>query len=385
VTPPIRVTEVHLGPRAEALVTDVLRSGQLAQGPMVARFEDGFREVVGTGHAVAVSSGTTALTVTLEALGVGPGDEIVTTPWTFVATLNAVLQRGARARLVDIRADDYTMDPEALAAALGSSTRAVLPVHLYGHPADMAAIVPMAEGAGLAVVEDAAQAHGASVDGRPVGSFGVGCFSFYATKNVTTGEGGMVTTDDEELAEAVRTLRNQGMRQRYAYQVPGHNHRMTDLQAAIGVAELDDLAERTGRRRANAVRLSAGLIGIPGLVTPTERPGCTHVYHQYTVRITEDARLDRDTVAKELETLGVGTGIYYPRPLHDYDCYRHHPAVQVDPVPEAERAARQVLSLPVHPWLGHRDLDRIITAVRGLLGEPSPPPRPAPSHPRPER
>jgi perosamine synthetase len=365
----IRLSQVQLDGEAEALVLDVLRSGHLAQGPMVARFEAAFAPLAGTEHAVAVSSGTTALVTALEALGVGPGDEVAVPPFTFVASLNAILERGATARLVDIGPEDLTVDVTALAAAAAETARlrAVMPVHLYGQPADMVAVEALARTYGLDVVEDAAQAHGASVDGRAVGSFGVGCFSFYATKNLTTGEGGMVTTDDPVLAERLRALRNQGMRQRYEYLMPGHNHRMTDLQAALGVAELGKLAARTELRRANAAWLSEHLAGIEGLTPPVEVAGRVHVYHQYTVRVGRGARLDRDTLAKELAARGIETGVHYPRPVHHHDCFRGHPHVVAGPVPESERAAREVLSLPVHPWLTEDELDRIATTLHDLL------------------
>jgi dTDP-4-amino-4,6-dideoxygalactose transaminase len=363
----INVSEVHLDAEADALVLQVLHSGQLAQGPMVARFEAAFREISGTTHAVAVNNGTTALELALEATGVGPGDEVITTPFTFGATVNSILARGATARLVDIRADDFTIDATATEQAVGPRARAIVPVHLYGHPADLPALVELAESSGAVIVEDAAQAHGAAVAGRPVGSFGLGCFSLYATKNLTTGEGGVVTTDDDALADRLRTIRNQGMGQRYAYDMPGHNYRMTDLHAAVGVAEIQHLPARTERRRTNATQLTTGLAGIEGLTTPIEQPGRTHVYHQYTVRVGPAARLDRDTLAKELEARGVGSGVYYPRALHEYDCFRRHPRVIVGPVPEAERAGREVLSLPVHPWLSDADLDRITTTIHELL------------------
>jgi dTDP-4-amino-4,6-dideoxygalactose transaminase len=206
------------------------------------------------------------------------------------------------------------------------------------------------------------------VGDRPVGSLGAAaCFSFYATKNMTTGEGGMVTTDDEATAARLRTLRNQGMGARYAYERPGHNARLTDLQAAIGVAEVAELATRTDRRRANAAALSAGLAGLAGLTVPVEMPGRRHVYHQYTVRVGPDARLDRDTLAAELQARGIGTGVYYPQALHTYDCFRTHARVLAGPLPEAERAAREVLSLPIHPWLTPADLDHIVTTLADLL------------------
>ena len=363
----IRVTEVRLDEAVEPLVLDVLRSGRLAQGPMVARFEQAFGRISGTRHAVAVNNGTTALVAALQSVGVGSGDEVVTSPFTFVATINAALECGARVRFADIRPDDYTLDPAAVAEVMSPATRVVMPVHLYGHPADMVAFDALTARTGVALVEDAAQAHGASVEGRPVGSFGVGCFSFYATKNLTTGEGGMVTTDDDAVADRLALLRNQGMRERYVYEIAGHNYRMTELQAAVGLGEIAQLERRTERRRSNAAVLNEMLSDIDGLRTPVEQPGYRHVYHQYTVRIGEDARCGRDAFVAALAAEGIEAGVYYPRAVYDYESYRDNPAVEAGPFPEAERAARQVASLPVHPWLSDDDLDRIGAVVRKVL------------------
>ena len=364
----IRVTEVRLDEAVEPLVLEVLRSGRLAQGPMVARFEEAFGRLIGTSHAVAVNNGTTALVAALQSVGVGPGEEVVTSPFTFVATVNAALECGARVRFADIRPDDYTLDPDAAAEVMSADTRAVVPVHLYGHPADMVAFGQLATRRDAALVEDAAQAHGARVEGRPVGSFGVGCFSFYATKNLTTGEGGMVTTDDDAVADHLALLRNQGMRERYVHEIAGHNYRMTELQAAVGVGEIAQLERRTERRRANAAVLNELLSDIDGLELPVERPGCRHVYHQYTVRVGDNARCGRDAFVAALAAEGIEAGVYYPRAAYDYECYRDNPAVEAGSCPEAERAARQVASLPVHPWLSDADLDHVGAVVRKVLG-----------------
>lgn len=363
----IRVTEVRLDEAVEPLVLEVLRSGRLAQGPMVARFEQAFGRISGTSHAVAVNNGTTALVAALKSVGVGPGDEVVTSPFTFVATINAALECGARVRFADIRPDDYTLDPAAVAEVMSPDTRVVMPVHLYGHPADMVAFDDLTARTGVALVEDAAQAHGAQVEGRPVGSFGVGCFSFYATKNLTTGEGGMVTTDDDAVRDRLALLRNQGMRERYVYEIAGHNYRMTELQAAVGLGEVAQLERRTERRRSNAAVLNEMLSDVDGLETPVEQPGCRHVYHQYTVRIGENARCGRDAFVASLAAEGIEAGVYYPRAVYDYESYRDNPAVEAGPFPEAERAARQVASLPVHPWLSDDDLDHIGAVVRKVL------------------
>jgi perosamine synthetase len=367
VTQPISIAEVRLGEAEEQLVLGVLRSGHLVQGPMVERLERSFAELCAVRYGIAVSSGTTALVAALEALGVGDGDEVVTSPFTFAATLNAILACGATARFADIDAAAFTLDPAELERRMSPRTRAVMPVHLYGQPAAMEEICALAANHGASLVEDASQAHGASFRGQPVGSFGMGCFSFYATKNVVTGEGGMITTDDGDLADRLRVLRNQGMRRRYEYEVPGHNYRLTDIQAALALPQLARLDELTARRVHNASRLSAGLEDVTGLVTPTVGPERTHVFHQYTVRVTGEAVIDRDQLATRLETLGIRTGIYYPSVVYDFECFRRHPRVVVEPMPVAEQVAHEVLSLPVHPWLSDEDLDRIVASVREVL------------------
>ncbi len=363
----IAITQVVVSEEQERLVLAVLRSGQLAQGPMVARFEQRFASLCGVRHAVAVSNGTMALAAALQAIELRPGDEVVTTPFTFAATLNAILQAGATARFADIDPETFNVAPESLAAAITNRTRAIMPVHLFGQPAAMVAVSELAAARDLVIVEDAAQAHGAAVGGRRVGSFGIGCFSLYASKNVSTGEGGVVTTDDDAWADRLRLLRNQGMSERYRYEIAGYNYRLTDLQAALAIPQLEHLETSTAQRRANASRLSAGLDGLVGIDTPVVAAGSTHVFHQYTIRVTEAARLDRNELATRLRDRGIDTGIYYPRVVFDYDCYREHPGVVVSEVPEALRASREVLSLPVHPHLSVSDIDRVIAEVRAAL------------------
>ena len=362
---PIPISVVRLGQDVERSVLEVLRSGQLAQGRTVRALEEEFAAAHDVAHAVAVNNGTSALVAAIRALGIGPGDEVITSPFSFVATLNAVLESGATCRFADI-GPDFCIDPAAAAALITPRTRALLPVHLYGLPADMDALMPLARQHGLAVVEDAAQAHGARVNGRAVGSFGVGCFSFYATKNVMCGEGGMITTNDDVLADRLRVLRNQGMRARYQYEMPGHNYRLTEVQAAIALPQVRALGEITAARRRNADRLTAGLSDLPGVLLPHVPEGREHVFHQYTIRLIATGRT-RDEIAARLADRGIGTGCYYPALMHDYDCYRSHPQVVVDPTPRAQEACAQVLSLPVHPHLSAADCDRIVTAVREAL------------------
>jgi len=360
----IPISTVRLGEEVEASVLEVIRSGMIAQGPKVAQLEAAFAELCGVRHAIAVNNGTTALVAAFEALGIGKGDEVVTSPFTFVATINAALETGATVRFADIRDDDFCLDPDDLAQAIGGRTAAIVPVHLYGQCADMNRIATMARDHGAAIVEDAAQAHGATLDGRPAGSWGLATFSFYATKNITTGEGGMVTTDDDQLADRLRLLRNQGMRERYVYEVAGHNWRMTDLQAAIALPQLPGYASAVEARQRHAALLSEGLADIPGIITPTELPGRGHVWHQYTIRVTDDCAIDRATLIERLTADGIGCGIYYPHVIRDYDCYRDHARIVPSPTPVAERCAREVLSLPVHQHLTNGELEQIVASVR---------------------
>jgi dTDP-4-amino-4,6-dideoxygalactose transaminase len=363
----IPITRVAFDEETEKLVLEVLRSGVVAQGPLVERFEEEFAQLVGVEHAVAVNNGTTALIAALSLLDLEPGDEVITSPFTFVATLNAILDTGATVRFADISDVDFTIAPHRVADVVTDRTKVVMPVHLYGQCADMVELSRIAEIHGLRIVEDAAQAHGARIGDRGAGSWGLGCFSFYATKNLTTGEGGMVTTSDASAADRLRVLRNQGMRRRYEYEMVGNNFRLTDLAAALVLPQLSRYEETVSKRRINAQRLTAGLTGVPGLVTPAVARDRTHVWHQYTVRLDGSAPVDRDEVVARLTELGIGCGVYYPRLVHDYACYRTHPRVVVDPTPVAQAVASSCLSLPVHQFLDPGDVNGIVDAVRQVL------------------
>jgi len=351
----IRIAQPLLGEEEEQAVLAALRSGRLAQGPLVRRFEEAFARYIGVREAVAVSSGTAALHVALLAHGVGPGDEVVTSPFTFVATANAVLATGARPVFADVSEEDFNLDPARAGECINERTRALLPVHLYGQPADMEALMALARRHGLALVEDACQAVGASFGGRKVGSFGTGCFSFYATKNMTTGEGGMITTDDPELAARARLLRDHGQRRRYVSEALGYNLRMTEVAAALGLTQLQKLDALNERRRANARYLTEHL---PGATTPRELPGRHHVYHQYTIR----AGRGRDALLGYLRDRDVEAAVFYPLPVNKQPLYRGLGYRQRLPV--AERLSREVLSLPVHPGLSWEELDAVASAVR---------------------
>jgi perosamine synthetase len=355
----IPIAKPQLGEEEKAAVVAVLESGMLAQGRRVAEFEARFAELCGVRHAVAVASGTAALWLTLLAHEIGPGDEVITTPFSFIASSNCVLYVGARPVFVDIEPDTCLIDAGDIEARITERTRAILPVHLYGQPCDMVAITEIAGRHKLIVVEDACQAHGATFDGQSVGSFGTGCFSFYPTKNMTTGEGGIVTTNDDALAEQLRLLRNHGQSQRYRHEILGYHFRTTDIQAAIGLVQLEKLPAWNKQRIANARYLNERLMDVR---VPIVAPNRRHVFHQYTIRVSGD----RQALQDHLSEYSVGTAIHYPHPIHHQPFYRS--LGYDDVLPEAEAASRDVLSLPVHPALSQSDLDRIVAAVNSFAG-----------------
>jgi dTDP-4-amino-4,6-dideoxygalactose transaminase len=345
-------------------VVDVLQSGTIAEGPRVKEFEEAFASYVGTKHAVAVNSGTAALLVALLAREIGPGDEVIVPPFTFIATANAVLFAGAKPVFVDVEADTFNIDPEQIRAKITRRTKAIIPVDLYGRPARMDEIMAIAKKHRLSVIEDACQAHGAAIGGRKCGSFDIGCFSFYPTKNMTTSEGGMLTTNDGMIAEMARMIRSHGSKVRYYHEMLGFNLRMTDISAAIGLAQLKHIDRYDDMRIANARRLNEKLAGIRGIITPCIAEGCRHVFHQYTIRVTPEFGMSRDEVAKKLAEAGIGTGVYYPVPIHKQTYYRN--LGYEDHLPVSERLSKEVLSLPVHPAVTPEDIDHIAETIRRL-------------------
>lgn len=342
-----------LGRQERKAVNRVMRSGMLAGGPEVEKFEKDFSELVENRFCIAVNSGTSALHMAFLAAGIKPGDEVIVPSFTFAATANSVALTGAKPVFADIEENYFNLNSKHVESLITEKTKAIMPVHLYGHPADMKAFVDLSEKYSLMLFEDAAQAHAASIDGKPVGTWGVAAsFSFYPTKNMTSGEGGMITTNDGKLARNARLLRNQGMEKRYENEIVGFNTRMTDIHAAIGRVQLKKLAKWTKKRQQNAEFLNRNLSGV---IVPPVAPGTTHVYHQYTIRIVDQ---NRDLFSQELNKLGIGSGVYYPVPNHRLPSYR----LNLD-LPVTEKIASECLSIPVYPALTQNDLEKVVEAV----------------------
>ena len=355
----IPISKPDIGPAEEAAVLEVLRSGMLAMGPKTKAFEEAWAEYCGVKHAILMANGTVAQEAVLHGLGIGEGDEVITVSFSFNATVSVILRAGARPVFVDIRADDFCMDPAQVEAAITPRTKAIMPVHLYGLMADMAPLEDIARRHSLVIIEDAAQAHGAAYRGRKAGQFGPAMFSLYATKNLMTGEGGFATTDDDDLADRIRLFRNHGMRVRYHHESLGTNYKPGDIAAAIGLAQLGGLDARTEQRRRNAAYLTRELSG--DLLTPTVPEGRDHVWHQFVMRFPGE----RQRVIEGLTERGVGTLIYYPVPIHKQAYLQPfvRGAADLD-LPVTNRLADEVLAIPVHPKLSQDDLATIVRSVR---------------------
>lgn len=353
-----------LGKEEEKCVLEVLRSGNLAQGVRVEQFEKMFAKMVGTKYAVAVTNGSIALQLALLALGIKKSDEVITSPFTFIASVNAIRLIGAVPVFVDIDYNTFNIDPQFIEKKITAKTKAILPVHLYGLPADMLKITEIAKRHKLFVIEDACQAHGAAIKEKKVGSWGdVGCFSFYPTKNMTTGEGGMITTNNKIIAEKIRLLRNHGMQERYSYDSFGFNYRMTEISAAIGLEQLKKLSRFNKMRVANAQTLIERLPQYKEVVLPRIPSGYTHVFHQFTIKIPNSGRIKRQAFINHMKQRKITTGIYYPIPVHKTKVYSDLNYR----LPVAEQVAQEVVSLPVNPSLKPNDLKRIIDAVTSIF------------------
>lgn len=353
----IHISRPQIGEEEKKAVLEVLDSGHLAQGPRVQAFEEGFSKWTDTKLAVATSSGTTALHVALLAYGIGPGDEVITTSFSFIASANSVLYTGARPIFVDIEPDYFMIDPAKLEKAITPKTKAIIPVHLFGQIGDMDEIERIARKHNLVIIEDACQSHGAQYKGRQVGAWGTACYSFYPTKNMTTIEGGMITTNDPQVAERARLIRNHGSPKRYLHDTLGFNFRMTDIQAAIGLVQLAKVDGWNRKRQENARFLTERLSKLNRVKPPMLREGGKHVFHQYTICVEKG----RDGLVEGLNAAGIAAGVYYPIPIHQQPLYTGMGYREELPVTEA--MALQVLSLPVHPALAQEELETIVREV----------------------
>jgi perosamine synthetase len=360
----IPIAKPIIGNEEIKAVEDVLASGMLTQGESVKRFEEEFSKYLGVKSSVAVSNGTVALDLALKALDLEPGDEVVSPAFTFIATANSILYQGLKPVFADVDPKTFNIDPESLSEKITPKTKAVVGVHLYGHPFDLKAVQQICDDKGLILVEDCAQAHGAEFDGKKVGSFGLGCFSFYPTKNMTTGEGGMITTNDDDIAARLRLLRNHGDMGKYNHVILGYNYRMMNLQAAIGLVQLGRLEEFTSKRIGNAEFLNRN-IKIQGITTPHKAANVRHVYHQYVVRVEDDFPASREKLMDFLQKKGIASAIHYPKPIYEQPLYRE---IKRDwpRCPSAEDVSRRVLSLPVHPSLKQEDLEYIAATLNSF-------------------
>ena len=349
-----------IGDEEREAVDRVLRSGMLAQGPEVKAFEAEFSAHVGGRHCVAMNSGTSALHLGFIAAGIEPGDEVIVPSFSFAATANAVVLAGGVPIFGDVDPRTFNLDPDHVETLITKKTKAIMPVHLYGHIAAMDRFDEISSKYGVKIIEDAAQGHLASLNGRNAGEFGVvASFSFYPTKNMTSGEGGMVVTDSAEVARNLRLLRNQGQEIRYQNEIIGFNTRMTDIHAAIGRVQLTKLPGWTKKRQENAAYLNAHLKGV---VVPYLQPGTTHSYHQYTIRIPGGSAQKRDAFMAAITAKGVGCGVYYPTPIHRLPSFN----LSLN-LPETELVIKECVSLPVHPSLSTQELETIVSVVNEVV------------------
>jgi perosamine synthetase len=360
----IPIAKPIIGDEEINAVGDVLKSGMLAQGESVKRFEDEFAGYLGVKNAIAVNNGTVALDLAVKALGLEPGGEVITPAFTFIATASCALYQGLRPVFADVDARTFNIDPEGLQKKITPRTKAVIGVHLYGQPFELSAVSEICQDKGIALIEDCAQAHGAEYQGKKVGSFGTGCFSFYPTKNMTTGEGGMITTNDDALAARLRLLRSHGDTGKYNHVSLGYNYRMMNLQGALGLVQLQRLEGFTARRIRNAAFLNDN-IRVKGISTPYQAKGVRHVYHQYVVRVEDSFASSREKLMEYLLAKGIGCAVHYPKAVYEQPLYRELGYTN-ESCPVSEDVSRRVLSLPVHPSLTGKDLAYICETINSF-------------------
>ena len=362
----IPIAKPNFNIEEENAVKEVLKSGILVSGPKTRKFEKEFAEYIGVKHAIAVTNGTVALDIALKSLNIGPGDEVITSAFSFVASGNCVLFQKANPVFADIDPKNFTIDPSDVTEKITVKTKAIIPIHLFGQPAKMSELKEIADDYDIPLVEDSAQAHGAEYKGQKVGGLGdIGCFSFYATKNMTTGEGGMITTNDSKLAEKTRMLINHGQNSKYNHEILGYNYRMTEFCAAIGSIQLSKLDEFNSKRIENATFLSNNIRKFNGLTVPYVMNGVKHVFHQYVIRIEDSYHLNRDIFANLLHDHGIGVSIHYPLPIYKQPLYQ-----KLDYMGKlcsnTEEACKKVLSLPVHPLVSFNDNKYMIEVLKDL-------------------
>ena len=357
----IPVARPIIGPEEVEAVSEVLQSGMLAQGEKVTELESKFAAYCGTAQGIAVNNGTAAIHAALLACGVGPGDEVIVPAFSFIATATAVSMCGAKPVFADVDEETFNIHPDRVKERITLKTKAVIGVHLFGQPFDVGPVQEICETHNLVLIEDAAQAHGALYHGAKVGNFGrCGCFSFYATKNMITGEGGMVTTSDKATADSLRLIINHGQSEKYLHTVLGYNYRLTDIGAALGLVQLKKLEKFNLRRRKNAEFYNANLKA-KGISLPFVGPGRNHVYHQYVIRLKEEFPMNRQAFMDFLKGKGIGSAVHYPIPLHRQPLFA--PFADPDPCPVSTALAGSVLSLPVHPLLDQKELSYICDTI----------------------
>ncbi len=362
----ISIAKPNFGKEEEDAVKEVLKSGIIASGPKTKAFEKEYAKYLGVEHAVAVTNGTVALDVALKALKIGPGDEVITSAFSFIVSSNCILFQNAKPVFADIDPKTFNVDPSDVAEKITAKTKAIIPIHLFGQPAKMDALKEIAEDNGISVVEDAAQAHGAEYKGQKAGSIGdMGCFSFYATKNMTSGEGGMITTNDQKLADRARLLINHGQRKKYHHDMLGYNYRITDLCAAIGLVQLTKLDVFNEKRRENAKLLSNEIRKLHGLTVPYVEKDVKPVFHQYVVRVENNYSRSRDELAGILTKKNIGVVVHYSIPIYRHPLYLKLGYGETK-CPNTEDCCNRVLSLPVHPLVDKKDIEYILDALESL-------------------
>ena len=359
----INIAKPLMGAEEKTAVCDVIDSGALAMGQVVKEFEQKFSQYIGCKYGIATSNGTTALEVAIKSLGLNKGDKILTTSFSFIASTNSIIHSGAVPVFADIDENTFNISPEAIETALQktSNIKALLIVHIFGQTCDMDTIMSVVKKHGLLLIEDCAQSHGAKWGGKNAGSFGdVACFSFYPTKNMTTSEGGMILTDSEKLSQGCRLLINHGMEIRYYHDIVGHNYRMTNIAAAIGLCQLEKLPSFNIKRKANALYYDRNIKN-PLITTPVNREKSDHVYHQYTIKVPA---VHRDAFIKHLEASGIGCGIFYPLSIPEQRCYSEMDFEKEYRV--TDKVKQQVLSLPVHPGLSEEDIALVVETINAF-------------------